>query len=214
MISSAGTSNAESRESATGRLRVIRLATAAASAGAPPAGRRRRLFAQAVLATTARRPAPAGAALRERRRQERARRQANRNRPPASACARAAARPAAAEAAASAPTPWAADSARQAWSRSLLASEPLANSRVICAWLALSCAMVAFSSSTCWPMAARSCAIDCNWAIPQWERPLPWSRQVRMEQALPLPVLPVARRPDPLRRPQWRARWAARRRSA
>src|SRR5439155_5967296 len=44
-----------------------------------------------------------------------------------------------------------------------LASDALASSRDIWAWLALSCAMVVFSSSTCWPIVARSCAIDCNW---------------------------------------------------
>ena len=61
------------------------------------------------------------------------------------------------------PQPGAAGSDRQAWFRQLLASEVLAISRAIWAWPALSCAMLAFSSSTCWPMLARSCAIDCNW---------------------------------------------------
>jgi hypothetical protein len=40
----------------------------------------------------------------------------------------------------------------------------LATSRAIWAWLVLSCAMLAFSSSTCLVIAARSCAIDCNCA--------------------------------------------------
>ena len=43
-----------------------------------------------------------------------------------------------------------------------LASVAFATSRAIWAWLVLSCAMLAFSSSTCLVIAARSCAIDCN----------------------------------------------------
>ena len=45
-----------------------------------------------------------------------------------------------------------------------LASVAFATSRAIWAWLVRSCAMLAFSSSTCLVIAARSCAIDCNCA--------------------------------------------------
>ena len=158
-----------------------------------------------------RRPAPAGAALRERRQPERARRRRiGIGRRLRLAHGRRGGRPR--RGGVSADT-----LGRRFCSAGLvsavLASEALASSRVICAWLALSCAMVAFSSSTCWFMVARSRAIDCNWgdsaegAVAAGSGGFGLNRCCRS-------VLPVARRPVLLRRLQWRARSAARRRPA
>ena len=41
-------------------------------------------------------------------------------------------------------------------------SVALANSRDVCAWLALSCSILALSCSICCPIVARSRAIDCT----------------------------------------------------
>ena len=129
-----------------------------ASAGAPPAGRRRRSFAG-----RRRRQRCGGLRGLERRCGSGGKRaRANRN-GPASAFARGAGAAGRGAGGVSADT-----LGRRFCSAGLvsaaLASEALARSRAIWAWLALSCAMVAFSSSTCWPIVARSCAIDCNWA--------------------------------------------------
>ena len=43
----------------------------------------------------------------------------------------------------------------------VLISEALATSREICSWPARSCSIVAFNASICWPIEARSRAIDC-----------------------------------------------------